>query len=88
MASNMREQLATLATLLRRILGHELPALGPDWWNQGVLAKLSYQQRAQADEQQWSTLMTLTSLPRSAWSTRTGICSGAADWSSGTIGTG
>jgi ATP-dependent helicase HepA len=56
MASNMREQLTTLATLLRRFLGRELPALGPDWWNQGVLAKLSYQQRAQADEQHWSTL--------------------------------
>lgn len=56
MASNMREQLASLATLLRRFLGRELPALGPDWWNEGVLAKLSYQQRAQADEQQWSTL--------------------------------
>ncbi len=56
MASNMREQLTTLATLLRRFLGRELPTLGPDWWNQGVLAKLSYQQRAQADEQQWSTL--------------------------------
>ncbi|CAN7326631.1 SNF2-related protein [Mycolicibacterium frederiksbergense] len=56
MASNVREQLTTLATLLRRFLGRELPTLGPDWWNQGVLAKLSYQQRAQADEQQWSTL--------------------------------
>ena len=56
MASNTREQLTTLATLLRRFLGRELPTLGPDWWNQGVLAKLSYQQRAQADEQQWSTL--------------------------------
>ena len=56
MASNMPEQLTTLATLLRRFLGRELPTLGPDWWNQGVLAKLSYQQRAQADEQQWSTL--------------------------------
>ena len=54
MASNMREHLTTLATLLRRFLGRELPTLGPDWWNQGVLAKLSYQQRAQADEQQWS----------------------------------
>lgn len=56
MAANMREQLTTLATLLRRFLDRELPTIGHDWWNQGVLAKLSYQQRAQADEQQWSTL--------------------------------
>lgn len=56
MTSKIREQLTALASLLRRFLGRELPTLGPDWWHQGVLAKLSYQQRAQADEQQWSTL--------------------------------
>lgn len=56
MASDMRDQLTTLAILLRRFLGRALPTLGPDWWNQGVLAKLSYQQRTQADEQRWSTL--------------------------------
>ena len=45
-----------LATLLRRFLNRELPALGPDWWGQGVLGKLTYQQRTQADEQEWSVL--------------------------------
>ena len=52
----VREHLATLGVLLRRFLGRELPALGPDWWAQGVLSKLTYQQRAHADEQQWSNL--------------------------------
>jgi superfamily II DNA or RNA helicase len=52
----MREHLATIAVILRRALNRELPNLGPDWWSQGVLAKLSYQQRAQADGQGWSTL--------------------------------
>lgn len=42
--------------LLRRILERELPSLGPDWWANGVLANLSYQQRALAEEQRWSTL--------------------------------
>jgi SNF2 family DNA or RNA helicase len=52
----VREHLTTLAALIRRFLARELPVLGPDWWDQGVLARLTYQQRAQADEQRWSTL--------------------------------
>lgn len=56
MATNMREQLATLAALMRRFLERELPSLGQDWWNQGVLSRLSYQQRTQADDQQWSSV--------------------------------
>ena len=52
----MREDLATLAALLRRFLSRQLPTLGPDWWAEGVLNKLTYQQRTQADEQRWSTL--------------------------------
>ena len=53
---NVREQLATLAVVLRRFLNRELPSLGPGWWREGVLAKLAYQQRVQADEQHWSSL--------------------------------
>lgn len=56
MAVNMREHLSTLATLLRRFLKRELSSTGKDWWSQSVLSALSYQQRIQADEQQWSTL--------------------------------
>ncbi|WP_349643492.1 SNF2-related protein [Arthrobacter sp. zg-Y1219] len=55
----MREHLATLAALLRRFLERELPSLGPDWWDQGVLAKLTYQQRALADENGWLSLTEL-----------------------------
>ena len=46
----------TLGILLRRFLNRELPTLGPHWWGKGVLAKLTSQQRAQADEQDWSGL--------------------------------
>lgn len=56
MAVNMREHLSTLATLLRRFLKRELSSTGRDWWSQSVLSALTYQQRTQADEQQWSTL--------------------------------
>ena len=52
----MREHLPTLAALLRRFLERELPSLGPDWWNQSVLAKLTYQQRASVDDNGWSSL--------------------------------
>jgi ATP-dependent helicase HepA len=52
----LREHLATLGVLLRRFLNRELPVLGPDWWDQGVLTKLTYQQRAQANEQRWTGL--------------------------------
>ena len=52
----MREHLVTMAVILRRVLNRELPHLGPDWWSQGVLAKVSYQERMHADEQGWSTL--------------------------------
>ncbi|MBO0907791.1 DEAD/DEAH box helicase [Arthrobacter sunyaminii] len=55
----MRENLSTLAAVLRRFLERELPSLGPDWWNQGVLAKLTYQQRALVDENGWSSLTEL-----------------------------
>lgn len=55
----MREHLATLGVVLREVLGRELPSLGPDWWQQGVLAKLSYQQRASVDENGWSSLVDL-----------------------------
>lgn len=55
----MREHLATLAVLLRKFLERELPSLGPDWWSQGVLAKLTYQQRALVDENGWSSLAEL-----------------------------
>lgn len=52
----MRENLMTLASLLRRLLSSELPSLGSDWWRGGVLDALSYQQRQLADEQHWSSL--------------------------------
>lgn len=55
----MREHLATLGVLVRRFLERELPTLGPDWWNQGVLTKLTYQQRALVDENGWSSLAEL-----------------------------
>ncbi|WP_427136725.1 DEAD/DEAH box helicase [Pseudarthrobacter sp. S9] len=55
----MREHLATLAALLRRFLERELPSLGPGWWDQGVLAKLTYQQRALVDENGWSSMAEL-----------------------------
>lgn len=55
----MREHLATLASLMRRFLERELPALGLNWWDQGVLAKLTYQQRSLADENDWSRLAEL-----------------------------
>lgn len=52
----MRENLGTLGILLRRILVVELPQLGDEWWREGVLNKLSYQQRLQATDQEWSSL--------------------------------
>jgi len=52
----MRENLATLAVILRGFLGRELPSLGSDWWRAGVHSALSYQQRSQADLQGWSSL--------------------------------
>lgn len=52
----MRENLEMLAALLRRFLSAELPALGPDWWDQGVLGNLTFQQRAQAQEHGWTSL--------------------------------
>ncbi len=52
----MREHLATIGRLLREFLERELPALGSDWWVRGVLAKLSYQQRAAVDENRWTRL--------------------------------
>lgn len=52
----MQEHLASLAAVLRRLLDRELPNLGDAWWQDGVLAKLTFQQRAQADEYQWSSL--------------------------------
>lgn len=55
-ATNMRENLATLAVILRGFLGRELPSLGSDWWRAGVHSALSYQQRSQADLQGWSSL--------------------------------
>ena len=54
MSPNVHEHLADLAALLRRFLKAELPKLGGDWWHNDVLRKLSYQQRTQAEEQQWS----------------------------------
>lgn len=53
--SNMSDNLAALANLLRELLARELPALGTEWWREGVLNTLSYQQRSLADEQQWSS---------------------------------
>ncbi len=55
----VREHLATLGVALRKVLERELPSLGTDWWEQGVLSKLSYQQRSTADEQGWSSLADL-----------------------------
>lgn len=55
----MKEYLANLGTVLREVLERELPSLGPDWWQAGVLSKLSYQQRATADENGWSSLADL-----------------------------
>jgi len=55
----MREHLATLGALVRKVLERELPSLGPDWWSLAVLSKLSYQQRATADENEWSSLSDL-----------------------------
>lgn len=52
----MREHLSTLTALLRRILRRELSTLGPDWWTDNVLGKLTYQQSAQAREQGWTRL--------------------------------
>ena len=52
----MRDHLATLAGALRKFLAAQLPALGAEWWNQGVVGNLSYQQRASADEQGWSSI--------------------------------
>jgi ATP-dependent helicase HepA len=48
------DQLGLLAALLRQLLVNELPSLGPEWWRQGVLAKLSYQQAIQAEAQGWT----------------------------------
>lgn len=59
----MREHLATLSMLLRRFLERELPSLGPNWWDEGVLAKLTYQQRALVDENGWSSLTQLDAAP-------------------------
>lgn len=55
----MKEHLATLGVLLRKVLEDQLPSLGPDWWRAGVLLKLSYQQRSTADENDWSSLADL-----------------------------
>lgn len=55
----VREHLATLGVVLRNVLERELPTLGQDWWEQGVLSKLSYQQRATVDEHGWSSLADL-----------------------------
>lgn len=55
----MREHLATLGVVLQKVLSRELPSLGPDWWRDGVLLKLSYQQRTTAGENDWSDLVDL-----------------------------
>ena len=55
----VRDHLAALGVVLRKVLERELPTLGPDWWREGVLLKLSYQQRTTADENRWSTLVEL-----------------------------
>lgn len=55
----MREHLATLGVVLRTVLQRELVSLGPDWWREGVILKLSYQQRTTADENGWSSLADL-----------------------------
>lgn len=55
----LREHLATLGVLIHNVLQRELPTLGQGWWEQGVLSKLSYQQRATVDEQGWSNLADL-----------------------------
>ncbi len=52
----MQEHLATLAVVLRRVLDRELLSLGEGWWQLGVMGKLTYQQRAQADEYEWTSL--------------------------------
>lgn len=52
----MRRNLATLGVILRGFLGRELPSLGSGWWDEAVLLKLSYQQRATVDENGWSSL--------------------------------
>ena len=55
----VREHLATLGVVLRKVLQRELVTMGPRWWHDGVLLKLSYQQRATAEEHDWSSLMDL-----------------------------
>lgn len=55
----MKEHLATLGVALRKVLERELPSLGPDWWHDAVLSKLSYQQRTTADENDWNALIDL-----------------------------
>ena len=52
----MQANLATLGALLRKFLARELPALGPSWWQEAVVPKLSYQQRARVDEHGSCTL--------------------------------
>jgi predicted hydrolase (HD superfamily) len=55
----VREHLVTLGVVLRTLLQRELAQLGPRWWHDGVLHKLSYQQRTTAEENDWSTLADL-----------------------------
>ena len=87
--NQMREHLATLGAVVRIVLERELPSLGPDWWSVGVLSKLSYQQRATAEENDWSRLNDLDVAALCCVSlTPTGICSGVVTSSGGMPATG
>lgn len=42
---DVQEYLDALGITARRFLQTNLPQLGPDWWEKGVVSALSYQQR-------------------------------------------
>ncbi len=55
----MQENLEAVGIAVRELLSRELPALGNDWWNTGVISALSYQQRSTVLERGWTSLSDL-----------------------------
>ncbi len=65
---DIRKHLDLFGVSIRSFLGKQLPGLGDDWWQKGVLNALSYQQIQNVRERGWGTLdqLDLASLIRVA----------------------
>ncbi|MDR7086836.1 ERCC4-related helicase [Aeromicrobium panaciterrae] len=55
----MHENLVNLGTVIRDFLAENLPKMGPDWWDRGVIGALSFPQRSTARDRDWASLADL-----------------------------